>query len=226
MLHNCYHSQGVNNGTQLEQGGFSLKSDLPPSHKKQFSHSLTFIYNFCHIFTVHTTFGRPSQWDCFCLFSWFLKAELLNCQALKQREFYVMKERVKCYTQLLPCRYSRHYEQDLFTLPSDLYGLRWISAAVCNDLLQIKIKNYNMWMLFYHKFRPSQRSNQENKLGSWQHILFWKNMLHYENSVWWNILKSFQDFTWPPPIAMKKNAHSQMSVRLKNFIYYILLHRI
>lgn len=34
MLHNCYHSQGINNGTQLEQGGFSLKSDLPPSHKK------------------------------------------------------------------------------------------------------------------------------------------------------------------------------------------------
>lgn len=144
----------------------------------------------------------PSQWDCFCLFSWFLKAELLNCQALKQRVLW--DEGELCYTQLLLCRYSRHYEQDLFTLPSDLCRLTWISAPVCNDLLQIKIKNYNTWMLFYHKFRPSQRSNQENKFGSWQHILFWKNMLHYENSVWWSVLKRFQDFTWPPPTAMKK----------------------
>lgn len=50
----------------------------------------------------------------------------------------------------------------------------------------------------------AQRLNHEYKLFSWQHLLFWKNMLQYENSVWWNILKIFQDFTWPLGVAMKK----------------------
>lgn len=88
----------------------------------------------------------PSQWGGgFCLFSWFLRAKLLTSQSLKQREFQWMKERVKCYTHSLLCRYCRHYEattkQDWFTLASDLNGLTWLTAAFHNVLLQIMVKN-------------------------------------------------------------------------------------
>lgn len=179
MLHNCYHSQGINNGRQLEQRGFSLKTDLPLSHQKQFPHSLTFIYNSCNIFTIHTIFLNAISVGFFvCLFSWFLRVKLLNCQSLKQREFSWMKQKVKCYIHSRLCRYCRHYEttskQDWFTLASDSYGLRWLTSAFYNDFSQIMIKKYDIWMLFYLKFRTSQRLNHENKLRSWQHLLFKK----------------------------------------------------
>lgn len=130
MLQNCYHSQGINKGRQLEQGGFSLKTHLPLSCKKQIPHSLTFVYNFSNIFTIQTIFWMPSQWGFLFVFL-VLRAKLLNCQLLKQREFEWMKERVKCYTHSLLCRYCRYYEAT-----SNQIDLPW--QVTCMDLHELQ----------------------------------------------------------------------------------------
>lgn len=88
MLQNCYHSQGINKGRQLEQGGFSLKTHLPLSCKKQIPHSLTFVYNFSSIFTIHTIFWMPSQWGFFVCFLGF-KGQALKLSIIKAKRVWV-----------------------------------------------------------------------------------------------------------------------------------------
>lgn len=84
VLHNCYHSQRINNGKQLEQGGFSLKTHSPLSHKKvspfcQLHLQLLQIFlQFILFFECHLSGGF------FCLLSCFLRTKLLNCQSLKR----------------------------------------------------------------------------------------------------------------------------------------------
>lgn len=143
MFCNCYHSQGINKGRQLEQGGFSWKTDLPLSHKKQFPHSLTFIYNFCSIFTIHISFCMPSQWGFLFVFLVF-QGQALKLSIIKAKGVLVDEAEDKVLHTFTPLQVLQTLwsnKQARFTLASDLCGLTWLTAVFYNDLLQINIKN-------------------------------------------------------------------------------------